>query len=144
MSKIGNSTERKRLVVARGWWLFSRSFVSDSLWPMNCSTSGFRILQCLPEFAQTHVHWVSDAIQPSHPLSPPSPALNLSQHQRLSNELSLHIRWPKYYSLSISPANEYSRLISFRIDWFDHLVKGLPKSKWISRVLSTRYFECHV
>ena len=81
MSKIGNSTERKRLVVARGWWLFSRSFVSDSLWPMNCNTSGFRILQCLPEFAQTHVHWVSDAIQPSHPLSPPSPALNLSQHQ---------------------------------------------------------------
>ena len=53
-----------------------------TLWdPMNCSTPGFALLQCLPEFAQTHVHWVSDVIQPSHPLSPP--AFNLSQHQGL-------------------------------------------------------------
>ena len=52
--------------------------------PMDCSMPGFHVLHCLPEFAQTHVHWVSDAIQPSHPLSPPSlPALNLSQHQGL-------------------------------------------------------------
>ena len=51
--------------------------------PMNCSTPGFPVLNYLPQFAQTHVHWVSDAIQPSHPLSPPSLALNLSQHQGL-------------------------------------------------------------
>ena len=52
--------------------------------PVDCSTPGFPVLLCLPEFAQTHVHWVNDAIQPSHPLSPPSPpALNLSQHQGL-------------------------------------------------------------
>ena len=53
--------------------------------PMDCSTSGFPVLHYLSQFAQTHVHWVIDAIQPSHPLSPPSPpALNLSQHQGLS------------------------------------------------------------
>ena len=65
-------------------FLFSRSAVSNSLQPQDCSTSGFLVLQYLPEFAQTHVHWVSDAIQPSHLLSPPSPpALNLSLHQGL-------------------------------------------------------------
>ena len=62
--------------------LFSRSEVSDFLWLTDCSTPGFPVLHYLPAFAQTHVYWVSDAIQPSHPLSPPSPpALNLSQHQ---------------------------------------------------------------
>ena len=56
---------------------------------MNCSTPGFPVLHCLLEFTQTHVHWVSDAIQPSHPLSPPSPpALNLSQHQGLFQRVS--------------------------------------------------------
>ena len=75
------------------------------------------------------VHWVSDAIQPSHPLLPPSPsALNLSQHQAFFNVLALHIRWWKYWSFSISPSNEYSGLISFRIDWFDLLaVQGTLK-----------------
>ena len=99
--------------------------------PMDCSMPGFPVLHYLPEFAQTHVHWVGDAIQQSHPLSPPSPpALNLSQHQGLSNESVLHIRWPKYwcFSFSISAFNEYSRLISFRIDWFDLTVQGTLKS----------------
>ena len=85
----------------------------------------------LPEFAQTHAHWVGDAIQPSHPLSSPSLAFNLSQHQGLSNELALPVRWLKYwnFSFSISPSNEYSQLISFRIDWFDLLVvQGTLKS----------------
>ena len=88
--------------------------------PMGCSTPDFPVHNQLPELAQTHVHWVSDAIQPSHPLSPPSPPnFNLSQHQGLSNESALHIRWPKYwsFSFSISPSNEYSGLISFTIDW---------------------------
>ena len=82
--------------------------------------------------AQTHVHQVSDAIQPSHPLSPPSLlAFNCSQLQDLFQESVLHIRWPKYwsFSVSISPSNEYSGLISFRIEWFDLLaVHGILKS----------------
>ena len=87
---------------------------------MNCSMPGFPVLHYLPELAQTHVHWVGDAIQPSHPLSPPSPpAFNLSQHQGLFQESVLRIKWPKYWSFSISPSNEYSGLISFRMDWFD-------------------------
>ena len=104
---------------------FSRSVVYDSLWPHGLQHAGFPVHHQLPELAQTHVHWVSDAIQPSHPLSSPSPpAFNLSQHPRMfSNESVLHIRWPKYWSFSfiISPSNEYSGLISFRIDWFDLL-----------------------
>ena len=164
---------------------------------MDCSTPGFFVLHCLPEFAQTHVHWVGDAIQPSNPLSPPSPpALNLSKYQYIQVQFSsvvsnsatpwtaarqaslsitnsqsllrlmsielvmpcnhlilcqsllllpsifpsirvyesvLRIRWPKYwsFSFSISPSNEHSGLISFRIDWFDLLV-----STGLSRVFS--------
>ena len=78
----------------------------------------------LPESTQTHVHWVSDAIWPSHPLSSPSPPiLNLSKHQGLSHWVgSLHLG-TKYwsFSFSISPSNEYSVLISFKIDFFDYL-----------------------
>ena len=81
---------------------------------------------------QTHVHWVGDAIQPSHPLSSPSPpALNLSQHRGVSNESALCIRWPKYWSFSfnISPSNEHPGLISFRMDWLDLLaVQGTLES----------------
>ena len=97
---------------------------------MDCSTPGFPVLHYLPEFAQTHVHWVDDAIQPSHPLSPPSPpALNLSQHQGLFQWVGSCIRWLKYWSFSINPFSEYSGLIFFRIDWFDLLaVQGTLKS----------------
>ena len=104
----------------------------DHLWPMDCSTPGIPVLHQFPESAQTHVHWVTDAIQPSHPLLPPSPlALNFSQHQGLSSESALHIRWPKYWSVSfsISLSDEYSWLIFFRIDWFDLLaIQGTLKS----------------
>ena len=84
----------------------------------DCSMPGFPAHHKLLELTQTHVHRVSDAIQPSHPLSSPSPTFNLSQHQGLSNELVLCIRWPKYwsFSFSISLSNGYSGLISFRID----------------------------
>ena len=99
---------------------------------MDCSMPDFLVLYYLPEFAQTHVYWVGDAIQPSHPLSSPSPpALNLSQHQGLSDELVLCIRWPKYWSFSFStiPSNEYSGVISFRMDWLDFLAaQGTLKS----------------
>ena len=100
---------------------------------MDWSTPGLPVHHQLPEFTKTHVHWVGDAIQPSHPLSSPSPpALNLSQHQGLfSNESTLRMRWPKYwsFSFSISPSNEHPGLISFRMDWFDFLaVQGTLKS----------------
>ena len=97
-------------------------------------------MPCLPvqhqllEFTQTHVHWVSDGIQPSHPLSSPSPpALDLLGLfiRVFSNESALHIRWPKYWSFSfnVSPTNEHPGLISFRMDWLDLLaVQGTLKS----------------
>ena len=100
--------------------------------PMDCSAPGLPVRHQLPELAQTHVHRVSNTIQSSHPLSSPSPpALNLSQHQGLSNESVLRIRWPKYwsFSFSISPSNKYSGLISFRMDWLDlFAVQGTLKS----------------
>ena len=104
--------------------------MSNSLQPMDCSTPGLPVHHQLPEPAQTHIHLVSDAIQPSHPLSSPSsPAFNLSQHRVFCNESVLHIRWPKYWSFSISPSSEYSGLISFRMDWFGLLaVQGTLKS----------------
>ena len=106
--------------------------MSNSLQPHGRSTPGCPVHHHLPELAQTHVHRVSDAIQPSHPLSSPSPpAFYLPQHQSPSNESPLCIRWPKCwsFSFSISPSNEYSGLISFRMDWFDLLViQGTLKS----------------
>ena len=100
--------------------------------PMNHTMPGLPVHHQLPEFTQTHVHRVSDAIQPSYPLLSPSlPVPNPSQHQSFSNESTLCIRWPKYWSFgfSISPSNDYSGLISFRTDWLDLLaVRGTPKS----------------
>ena len=97
---------------------------------MDCSMTVFPILHYLLEFVQTHVHWVSDAIQSSYLLLPilflPSifPSIRV-----FSNESGLHIRWPKHWSLSISPSNEYSGLISPRIDGFDILAgQGTLKS----------------
>ena len=86
--------------------------------PMNCSMPGFPVYHQLPELAQTPVQWTGDAIQPSHPLSPPSPpAFNFPSIRVFSNESVLRNRWPKYwsFSFSISLSNEYSGLISFRM-----------------------------
>ena len=99
---------------------------------MDCSTPGLPVHHQLLEVTQTHVHRVGDAIQPSHPLSSPSPpAFNLASIRVFSNESVLHIRWPKCwsFSFSISPSNDYSELISFRMDWLDLLaVQGTVKS----------------
>ena len=99
---------------------------------MNRSTPGLPVHHQLPEFTQTHVHWVSDAIQPSHHLlSPSPPAPNPSQHRVFSNESTLPMRWPKYwsFSFSISPSSEHPGLISFRMDWLGLLaVQGTLKS----------------
>ena len=92
------------------------------------------VLHCFPKFAQTHVHWVSDAIQPSHPLSSPSPpALNLSQHQGLFQRVgSLHeVAKVLSFSFSISPSSEYSVSIFFRVDWFDlHATVSTGAKQW--------------
>ena len=112
---------------------------------MNHSMSGLLVHHQLPEFTQTHVHWLGDAIQPSHLLNPSLPAINLSQHQGLSNESALHIRWPKYWSFSvnISSSNEYSGLISFRMDWLDILaVQGILKSILQHHSSKTWIFQC--
>ena len=108
---------------------------------MDCSMSGLPVDHQLPEFTQTHVHWVGDAIQPSHPLSSLSPpTFSLScllppsvfpSIRIFSNESALRIMWPRYWSFSfnISPSNEYSGLNSFRMNWLDFLaIEGTLKS----------------
>ena len=99
---------------------------------MNCSTQVLPIHHHLPEPAQTHVHQCSDANQLSCPLSSPSlPVFNLPHIRVFSSELALRIRCPKYWSISfsISPSNEYSGLITFRMDWLDLLaVQGTLKN----------------
>ena len=100
--------------------------------PKNCSTPGLPVHHHLPEFTQTHVHRVCDAIQPSHPrsspllLSPIPPGIRV-----FSNESTLRMRWPKYWSFSFSiiPSKEHPGLISFRMDCLDLLVvQGTLKS----------------
>ena len=111
--------------------------------PMDCSMQGFPVLHCLLEFAHTHVHWVCDVIQPSHPL-----LLLHSIFPRIrvfSRESVLHIRWPKYwrFSFSISPSNEYAELISFRMVWLDLLaVQGTLKSLFQHRSSKASILQC--
>ena len=114
---------------------FSHSIMSNSLRPMDGRTPGFPVHHQLSELAQAHVQQVSDAIQPSHPLSSPSPpALKRSIFPSIrvfSNESALSIGWPKYrsFNFNISPSNEHPGLISFKMDWLDLLaVQGTLKS----------------
>ena len=100
--------------------------------PMNHSTPGLPVHHQLPEFTQTHVHRISDPIQPSHPLSSPSPPAAIPPSIRVfSNESTPRMRWPKYwsFSFSVSPSEEIPGLISFRMDWLDLLaIQGTLKS----------------
>ena len=107
----------------------------------DCCMPGFPVLHYLPEFAQVHVHCISDAIQPSHPLpSSSSFAFNLSQHQVFFNQLDLRIRWPKYWNFNFnnSPSNEYSGLISCGLIGLISLL-----SKGLSRVFSSNTIWKH-
>ena len=109
--------------------------------PMNCSTPGLPVHHKLPEFTQTHAYRVSDVIQQSHPLSSPLLLPPIPPSIRVfSNESTLRMRWPKYwsFSFSISPSNEHQGLISFRMGWLDLLaVQGL------SRVFSNTTVQKH-
>ena len=100
--------------------------------PMDCCSSGFPVPHYLLEFAQTHIHWVDDAIQPSHPLSSPSPpALNLSQGQGLFQWVSSSHQVAKVLEFQLQHLSFQwtPRLISFRMDWLDLLaVQGTLKS----------------
>ena len=101
--------------------------------PMDCSMPGLPVHHQLLEFTKTNVHWVGDAIQPSHPLSCPLllPSLTFPSIRVSSNDSVLPIRWAKHRNSSfcINPSNEYSGLISFRIDWLDlFAVQGTFKS----------------
>ena len=112
--------------------------------PMNFSMPGLPVHHQLPEFTQTHVHQVGDVIQPSHPLSSPSPPVfNLSQHQGLFQwVISSHqVAKVLSFSFSISPSNEYSGLISFRMNWLDLLaVQGTLKSFSNTTVQKHQFF----
>ena len=113
--------------------------------PVDCSTPGFSVHHQLSEPTQTHVHRVSDAIQPSHPLVPFSSRVQFFPSIRVfSKESALGIRWPKYWSFSfnISPSNEYSGLISFRIDWLGLLaVQRTLKSFFNTAVQKHQFFS---
>ena len=123
------------ILVIKGWLSifcsvqFSCSSCPTLCNPMDCSTPDLPVHHQLPEPTQTHVHWVSDAIQPSHPLPSPSPpAFNLSQHQGFCQRVGSSHQVAKHWNFSSSPSNEYSGLIFFRIDWFDLLaVQGLSR-----------------
>ena len=113
--------------------------------PMGCSTPGFLVLCYLLEFSQAHVHWGSDAIQPSYPMSSLLLRPSIFPSVRgFSKESVLHIRWPKYWSFnfSVSPSNEHSELISFRIDRLDlFAVQGTLKSLLVHRVIVTIFLN---
>ena len=117
---------------------FSHSVISTLCDPMDRNTPGLPVHCQLPEYTQTHVHWVNDVIQPSHPLlSPSPPAFNLSGIRVFSNKSALHIRWPKCwsFSFSISPSKEYSGLISYGIDWLALLAVQLLLEKTLKSLL---------
>ena len=126
------------------WCFCSDTKSCLTLWPHGLQRASLPCLSftIILEFAQILVHWVSDAIQTSHPFSPPFSSSSQSFPASIrvfSNELALHIRWPKYWSFSISPSNEYSGLISFRIDWFELLaLQGT-----LSRVFSSTTLQKH-
>ena len=116
--------------------------------PMECSTPGFPVHHQYPELAQTHIHRISDTIQPSCPLSSPSPLASIFPSLRVfSSESAFCIRWPNYWSFSFSnnPANGCTVSISFRISWFDLLaVQGTLKCLLQNHNSKASFFCTHL
>ena len=114
--------------------------------PMDCSTPGLPVHhQLLLESTQTHVHWVSDVIQPSHPLLSPSPPdLNLSQHQDLCKWVISSHQVAKVLEIQLQHQSFHSGLISFRIDWFDLAVQGTLKSLLQHHSLKASILQCSI
>ena len=138
------SYKQHHRIIPEQYWLLSLSCLLNCIWlcdPVDCSMPGFPVLHHLPEFAQTYVHWVGDAIQPSHPLlSPSPPALNISQHQDLFKWVSSSYQVAKVlsFSFNISPSNEHQ-------DWSPLGWSGWIslQSKGLSRVLSNTTVQKH-
>ena len=134
------------------WWEVQFSSVTQPgltlCKPIDCRTWGLPVHHQLLKFIQTHDHWVGDAIQPSHPLFPRLLLPSVFPGIRVfSNESALHIKWPKYWSFSfnISPSNEYSGLISFRMDWLDLLaVQGSPRVFSNTTVQKHQFFSAQL
>ena len=140
-TREGNGTPLQYSCLGRGtrlplprdggaWWAAvygvtqSRTQLKQLSSSSSSSTPGLPVYDQLPKFTQTHVHWVGDAIQPSHPLSSLLLLPSIFPSIRVfSTESTLHIKWPKYWSFSfnISPSSEHSGLLSFRMDWLDLL-----------------------
>ena len=114
--------------------------------PMNCSTPGLPVHHQLPEFTQTNIHRVGDAIQPSHPLFPLLLLPPIPPSIRVfSNESTLRMRWPKYWSFSFSiiPCKEHQGLISFRMDWLDLLAVQVTLKSLLQHHSSKTSIICH-
>ena len=105
------------------------------------NTPDFPVCNHVLEFAQVHAHWIADAIQPSHPLSPSFSSASIYPSIRVFyNQTAIHIRWPKYwrFSFSISPSEEYMGLISFNVDWIDLLgAQGLSRAPEFKNISSS-------
>ena len=126
ISKILCTVKKTNNILASLCKYFLSHCCSDPLWPHGLQHAKLPCPPLSPGFAQSHVHWVGDAIQQSHPLSfPSSPAFNLAQHQGLfqwvdsSHQVAKVLEFQLFH---ISPSNEYSRLISFRIDRFEKIL----------------------
>ena len=126
-------------------YCYSVAKMCPTVWdPMVCIMPGFAFLHCLSEFAQTHIHWISDAIKPFFVLTCPIllssifPGISV-----FSNESALCIKWPKYlsFSFSISPSKEYPELISFRIVWFDLLAVQVSVTIQKHHFFGTQFFS---
>ena len=120
------------------------SVLSDSLQPHDCRMPDFPVLHYLPEYVQTDVHWIGDTMQPSHLLSSPLLLPSIFPSIKVfSNKSALCSRWPKYWSFSTSPFNEYLGLISFRIDWLKLLaVQGTLKRLLQHHSLTASILHC--
>ena len=146
-SHRSNWSEREggRAQPLKEWHRLCCPVMSNSLWPHGLHYARPLVPHHLPRFAQAHVHCIGDAIQSSHPLIPSSPsALNLFHHQGLFQWVGCLHQMTKYwsFSFSISPSNEYSDLISLKIDWLIFLLSKRLSGVFLSTIVRRHQFFC--